>query len=132
MAHVWDAEAKKWWRCDDEAVIEMPKGPVAERGDHGVAPEKKVCRYFPLGAGDVLKVSCKLCWTMQQLVPEKAYTDDHMAKGLSSGPSRGLENVTALEVKASPRGYVICCREVLLQARAKGSPRGPVQTRTQT
>lgn len=42
VAHVWDAEAKKWWRCDDETVTEMPKGPVAERADHGVAAEKKV------------------------------------------------------------------------------------------
>ena len=42
MAHVWDVGAKKWWRCDDETVTEMPKGPVAERGDHGVAAEKKV------------------------------------------------------------------------------------------
>lgn len=42
MAHVWDADAKKWWRCDDETVTEMPKGPVAERADHGVAAEKKV------------------------------------------------------------------------------------------
>lgn len=43
VAHVWDAEARKWWRCDDETVTEMPKGPVAERGDHGMAAEKKVC-----------------------------------------------------------------------------------------
>ena len=46
VAHVWDAGAQKWWRCDDEAVTEMPKGPVAERGDHGVAPEKKVRRHI--------------------------------------------------------------------------------------
>ena len=32
----------KWWRFDDETVVEMPKGPVGERSDHGVAAEKKV------------------------------------------------------------------------------------------
>lgn len=42
VAHVWDEEAKKWWRFDDETVAEMPKGPVGERSDHGVAAEKKV------------------------------------------------------------------------------------------
>ncbi len=41
VAHVWDEEAEKWWRFDDETVAEMPKGPVGERGDHGVAAEKK-------------------------------------------------------------------------------------------
>ena len=47
VAHVWDADKKKWWRCDDETVTEMPKGPVAERGDHGVAAEKKVRLSIP-------------------------------------------------------------------------------------
>ena len=46
VAHVWDAEAKKWWRCDDETVTEMPKGPVAERADHGVVAEKKVSHVY--------------------------------------------------------------------------------------
>ena len=57
MAHVWDADAKKWWRCDDETVTEMPKGPVAERGDHGVAVEKKVRLSVP-NPGFLLLPAC--------------------------------------------------------------------------
>ena len=47
----------------------MPKGPVAERGDHGVAPEKKVCMQHLLG--NPLHVANRICWIVQQLAPEK-------------------------------------------------------------
>ena len=40
-----------------ETVTEMPKGPVAERGDHGVAAEKKVCLRIPR-PGDLLLRAC--------------------------------------------------------------------------